>query len=271
MTDQHIIVDKSSRQINLVNSTVLFASAFLLLYIINILIVYLFAEYFGIDAKIHYYGVEYLISNHSSKWTVDSLILMFLAGPFVSLMIAGISARLHGVFRADKGHLKLFFLFVYLNGMNFCFGSILAGSISKKMTWYAMAWMGLPGIIMFMLGIIGIILLWVTGSAKAIFFLESCNYPNPNHPTNRQYWLLNTILKPWFLSSLIIILFLLPNIQLYFLILLISPIFTIMPIFRNATTVTEVMVFDADTSVKVFWKTWALFIVVALLLRFFLL
>ncbi len=270
MTDIKSIVDKQSRHISFINATAFYVLAFIIIYFLNLLVVFGLASYFGIDAKFLYYKVDYLISNSSERWTTDALILMFMAGPFISLLVAGIFARLHTVFRADKGHLKLFFLYMYMHGMNFCFASFIAGSISNDYTWFAMAWLNIPQLMMYVIGIVGLALLLVVGSAKSIFLMEASNYARPNHPINRQYWLLNTALKPWFVGSIIIILVLLPEIDMYYIIILISYGIMNIPIFRNSSTTPEVMSFDAATSFGVFWKVWIAFFAIISFMRLFL-
>lgn len=261
-----ILANKADRQTSLINSSGMFLLAFVILYFSNLLITWGIAELFGIDARLYYYKVEYLINNTSSLWSEDSIILIFFAGPFFSLFVAALAARLHFLFRPEPGTFKVFLLYLYLHGMNFTFSSILAGALSEEVFWYGMIWMRIPKIIMYLLGLIGLGMLLLTSNAKSVFFIEASHYPNANNKTNRQSWLLNTVLYPWVISSLIGGLILLPEILLYYVIFMATMLIMIIPVFRKSQLVNDVMNFDNGNSPGIQWVYW--FVAIALLVAF---
>ena len=261
------IISARQRWVSFANSLTFFLLAFVAVYIINLLVTYFTAEAFGIDAVIKYYKVDFKINNESERWTVDSLILIFYMGPFVSFLFAGILSRLKDLFRADPGHVKLFLMWAFFHAMNFCFASFVGGVATEQGIWYALAWMGIPTFVQVIFAVVFVLLLYLIGSTSSVFFLECSTYTFGNNPINRQYWLLNAGLKTWFFGFLIISLIFLPKLRMYELIIFASMIFMIIPLFRQSRLITEVMLVEEIEKPRFVWKWFVLALVSIVLIR----
>lgn len=267
--DESEIVNSRQRWASFANSLTFFLLAFVLVYLVNLLATYIAAESFGIDAMIKYYKVDFKINNESEKWTVDSLILIFYMAPFVSLLLAGLFSRLKDLFRPDPGYFKLFLMWGFIHSMNFCFASFIGGVATQQGIWFALAWMGVPTFAQMIFAIVFIFLLYLMGSNSSIYFLECSNYPKANNPINRQYWLLNAGLKTWFFGFLLVSLLFLPEIRYYELIIFFSMILVIIPFFRTAKLVTEVLIVEEVEKPMFLWKWFSIAIVSLIMIRVF--
>ncbi|MEA3445887.1 MAG: hypothetical protein U9R19_14305 [Bacteroidota bacterium] len=261
------IVDARQRWTSFGNSLTFFLLAFVFIYMVNLIVTYITAKSFGIDASIKYYKVDYKINEESVKWTVDSLIVIFYMGPFVSFVLAGLLSRLKGLFRADPGFAKVFLMWSFFHAMNFCFSSFIGGVATEQGIWFALAWMGIPTFVQLIFGLVFIAMLYLVGSTSSVFFLECSTYPYASNPINRQYWLLNAGLKTWFFGFLLIILIFLPEIRFYELIIYFSMVVIIIPIFRTSKLITEVMIVEEVEKPVFQWKWFVLAIAGILAIR----
>ena len=70
-----------------VNSSILYVLAYLLVYLTYQLSVILMASRFGIDSVLYYFEVMFPIGNQSALWTDFSIISITLAGPLVCALL----------------------------------------------------------------------------------------------------------------------------------------------------------------------------------------
>ncbi|HSI89501.1 MAG TPA: hypothetical protein VK927_00220, partial [Adhaeribacter sp.] len=75
-----------------------------------------------------------------SQWRHNDVIFTYSAGPLLCLGIAVVSVFIFFYFKSKGGVLKLLFLWMFLHGFNFFFGSLVAGTLAKGSFWYAVRW-----------------------------------------------------------------------------------------------------------------------------------
>lgn len=267
MAEIGVIVSPQERRISLFNATILYLIAFFTYHVVYNLMIWLTASSFGIESVFTIHKVVYNTLHSSGLWSVDSLVIMFFSGPFITTVIAGVFSRLHTVSRADGGLTKLFYLYMFIIGINFSLGSFVSGALTREETWFALAWLEIPQIMMYIIGLIFLIVMIYIGSTKALFFYESSVYQNPNSPLNRQYWLLNVLLYPWLISIAFIVLLLLPDITWFTVVLLITPILFFIPIFVKSSLMKDIFEVPGKYHFRYYWKAALIFLVIAILMR----
>jgi hypothetical protein len=260
MPETPVIVTPSERKTSLFNAVVLYMLAFLLTHMLYLFITWLTASFFGIESVFRYFKIEYNTLSSSTLWSVDSLVIMFLSGPFIVTILAGLFSRLHLVSRGDAGMEKLFYLYVFFHGTNYALGSFVAGSITRQETWFALAWLNIPQALMYLIGLIFLVVMIYIGSTKALFIYEASVYPKPNQTINRQYWLLNTLFYPWLISAVFFILLFMPDIQWFTIIILVTPMLFFIPIFTRSALMKDIFENPAEKSVKPYWLIFFLLI-----------
>lgn len=267
MSEPVIIVPSQIRKTSLFNAVVLYMLAFLITHSIYLFTTWLTSNFFDIESVFRYYKIEYNTLSSSTLWNVDSLVIMFLSGPFVLTTMAGVFSRLHLVSRGDAGMDKLFFLYMFFHGMNYALGAFVAGSLTRQETWFALAWLYIPQILMYLIALIFMIIMIYIGSTKSLFMYEASVYPKPNQKVNRQYWLLNTLFYPWIISAVFFLLLFLPEIQWFTIIILFTPILFFIPIFTRSSLMREIFENPTEKPLKPFWLLFFALITFSILLR----
>jgi len=163
---------------------------------------------------------------------------------------------------------KLFYLYMFILGMNYSLGAFVAAPITSQETWFAMAWLEIPQIAMYFIGLIFLIVMMYIGSTKALFFYEASIYHQPNNKINRQYWLLNTLFWPWLINIVFMVALLLPEIKWFTIIILITPILFFIPVFARSPLMKEIFENPLPYSPKLYWKIGIVLIISALVIRF---
>ncbi len=252
---------------SILNSLSFFLLSFIIVYFFNLLTTYLIANTFGIESVIRNFRVEFLVSPHSEKWNIDNIVLIFVSAPLVSLFIGGIASRLLNIFRGDNENLKLFLIWTFLHSMTFSFGAFVASVLSQDGIWYALAWMRIPFYFQVLLAVTFIFILYFAGSFVTIYFYEVSVYPNQSDIMSRKLWFLNSALITWFAGSIIIILFLIPDIIIYEILILCSTLLLILPMIVRLKLIPE-SITENLVNTKIYWKFLLLAVLLFVLLRF---
>ena len=263
------IISSRLKIVSFLNSLFLFLLSFIIIYGINLLTTLLISAKWEVDAVIRNFRVEFLIGPQSSKWNVDSIVIIYLAAPFISLFIVGVISRLWLIFRGEKSYINLFLMWAFFHSLSFGMGALIAGILTKDVVWYAIAWMGIPIVIQYLIIPLIAILLYYAGSLVSLLFFETCNYPNPANMFNRQSWMLNAALKPWLIGTAIILGVFLPDVRYYEFIILMLEILIIIPIFMNSKLLPMVYVYEEIKNPVILWKIAILSVTLFTLFRFY--
>ena len=225
-----------------VNSSILYVLAYLLVYLTYQLSVILMASRFGIDSVLYYFEVMFPIGNQSALWTDFSIISITLAGPLVCALLGILYYRWFLLKKAYKDQLlRLFLIWMSFHSLNMFFGAWTAGIITNQGFGYVANWLFLPTAVKFFISLVFIFLMMLIGYKSTNIFLETSQSAARVRKHNRPYFILSQGLIPWFLGTLVLLFIKLPNaapqhsnILIYDAVLLFSILALIIPMFFNS-------------------------------------
>ena len=253
----------------MIQSTLVFIISYIVAYIIYQMAVIFMAAHFGIDSVLYYYEVMFPIGDASNLWTSFNIIMITLAGPFVSLILGLICYR--WVMRKVKNPAtKLFFLWLAFHSLNMFFGAFVAGVITEQGFGYVANWlyMGIPLKIFFSLVALGV-LTYLGWKATPQILSTSGSVQRINR-YNRSFFILSQMIIPWFLGSILMLWIKIPNripqhenILLYDIIILGAMAFLVIPsLFNHKSLPSELKKRRSHSKTSLAW----LYLFLALLL-----
>ena len=249
------------------NSVSYFLLSFIVIYFINILTTNVISNVFGIESVIRNFRVEFLLSPHSEKWNIDNIVIIFVSAPLVSLFAGGLISRLLNLFGKEDYYAKLFLIWAYYHSMTFSFGAFIASVLSKDGIWYAVAWMRVPFYFQLLLAVVFIFILYFAGSLVRIYFYESSFYPSPNSIKSKQIWFVNSALISWLAGSIIVLLFLIPNVRIYEVLILASTLVLLIPAIVKVKLIPDI-VSNKSEPIPILWKIFVFTLLLFFTLRF---
>ena len=204
------ILNKKNFWVIVINSMVFFLLAYLFIYFIAQLATVVTSSMFDIDTIIYYYRVYYDIDK--TQWDFDSVKGVFSAGPIAALFFAIIFLIIYSKVRETDGLLKLFFLWGYLIGFTFFFGSFFLGTVFNRGFGYVLTWSYVMDTGRMFFLILSFIVLIIIGYMSTKSFLFSANsYFNSLNETKRKFFVHSQLTVPYFLGIAIIFLIKIPN------------------------------------------------------------
>lgn len=194
----------------IMNSTIMYLMAFLIIYFVYQMIVIFTANSFGISGVLYYYQVFWPIGDSSPLWFPHyKIILITGSGPFISLILGLIFFRVF-VPRLKNPQTKLFFLWLALHALNMFFGAFVAGVITSDGFGYVPLWLGLHVGLRIFFSMIFLFGLASFGYHFTRYFLETAPSPSLLKSERRRQFLLYHVLIPSILGALVIILVRIP-------------------------------------------------------------
>ena len=256
----------------MIQSTLVFIISYIVAYLIYQMAVIFMAAHFGIDSVLYYYEVMFPIGDASNLWTSFNIIMITLAGPFVSLILGLIWYR--WVMRKVKNPAtKLFFLWLAFHSLNMFLGAFVAGVITGQGFGYVANWlyMGIPLKIFFSLVALGV-LTYLGWKATPQILSTSGSVQRINR-YNRSFFILSQMIIPWFLGSILMLWIKIPNripqhenILLYDIIILGAMAFLVIPsLFNHKSRPSELKKRSSHSKTSLAWLYLflALFLIVA--------
>ena len=223
----------------LINSTAVYIFTYLLAYLFYQLITMACAHLVGISSVLYYYEIFFGISNYSPEWTPGRMLVVSALAPLLSLV--GGYFLLFGAVRKFpwKHFYLLFLLWLGFHLSNVFLGGLLAGTITDRGLGYALDVLFWPVFFIYIvMSLIGIFCLVLVGYTFAEYFLKTSPSSYWLKRKNRRQYLLFTLVFPWLIGSFLIFLIKFPdhipqhdNIALHDLIIMLSMIFLILPMF----------------------------------------
>ncbi|MFU8842522.1 MAG: hypothetical protein ACNA7V_01795 [Bacteroidales bacterium] len=215
----------------LVNSTILFIIAHLLVYMIYQFTVLFMAAGWRIDSVLFYYDLAF--NDFSPLWFRTNIIIVTLSGPVISIIIGFIFLRFFAI-RANLGkHTRLFFLWIGLHGFNLFLGAFASGVSFDEGFGYVAAWLYLNMFWKILFSLTFLFLLGVIGYYAAPRFLDTSYSLTRIKPENRFKFLLYQAFLPWIIGTGIILLVKIPNNLPYDTGNLITLVFAVVPLIFN--------------------------------------
>ena len=154
--------------------------------------------------------VIYALSD--GEWWRMAVVTVYGIGPALSLLV-GLGAFIWywKRERARRGYLKLVLLWIALHACNATFGALLADTFTQSGSWYVPDWLFRVGNILnvFLALLAGLMQLGL-GYFGAVAFLQAHDSRTVMRYANRQKMVISTLVAPWLLGSLFIMVLKLP-------------------------------------------------------------
>jgi hypothetical protein len=213
----------------ILHSTAYYLSSYIFALLVYQFLTALTARFFNIVPIIHFNKVEFIVN--ARLWTYDSVKMIFISG-CVSALIFGLCCLVIYIKAISmEGLLKLFFLWGFIHGLNIFVGSFVIGAFIYEGMGYVYAWMYLQETEKMFLLFAGLILLLGSGTIMIKSMLLAANsYYNSSRPEDRLQFKLDQYLFPYLIGTAILLALRFP-VSIYEALLLVTPIFMILPLF----------------------------------------
>jgi hypothetical protein len=165
---------------------------------------------FKLDGTLYHYGFDLL--REDFQWSIDSVFLIFFLGVVVALAFGVWFQAMYKSTRKGSGHFKLFLLWAYLIAYTIFFGDIVFGAFINYMPGAFFNFMFVPMVFRVIIGIIGLIALFVVGYYSARNILISLNiYLRKASISQIETYLYAQIIFPFIIGNIIIFMLKIPN------------------------------------------------------------
>lgn len=173
-------IEKGSLSKSLINSTIAFLLAYIIVSITFQVVTILVASYYQIETDWYYYKITFLAVTSSPLWNYSSIKAIFASGPVISFIMGFVYFFFYYQFLKDKpGLTKLILLWACLHSFNRFFGDFIAGDIAFQFTdkflgfLYVINWMHISKDIEDWLSIACMIFLITFGYFSTRYFLST--------------------------------------------------------------------------------------------------
>ncbi|MBN3035306.1 MAG: hypothetical protein JW861_06945 [Bacteroidales bacterium] len=219
-----------------VNSTAFYVLAFIGTYMLSQYITIVTASFYDIPTKLYSYRIYWPLYTYSTLYTRGALIVIFGMGPLVCLILGLVFYRIYLWLCHRTLHLKIFLIWIVIHFLNNFFGAYISGVITRTGFIYTSEWLFLSNIldteeILFL--IISVVALIVVGYFSTRHFLSTASMEALVVPKNRQFFLLGRVLIPWIFGNLILVAINMPNNPGELLILYLTSVLVVVPVFTN--------------------------------------
>ena len=208
------------------HSTAYFILAFIVIYIIYQAITIIVASSYDIPIVWYYYQLKFPLYTYSPLYTRIALVVIFAAGPIMSLMTAFFFLRSyfsnHHFFR----RFKLFYLWGFICGANMFFGAYISGFLTRTEFIYTSEWLFMSHVFAveeIAFTIISIAMLLIIGRIVTPLFMLSSGSVTMIKPEFRLHFILSVVVLPWLTGMGILFLITLPNYYIPLIIKTITP------------------------------------------------
>jgi hypothetical protein len=255
--------DKIFRLIG-VNATMMYVLAFLFVYFIYQFFTAFIAGQYYLRVVLYYYEIKFLTPDNSKFWYSDSALAVFSTGSIISILFAFTFIMLFKKFSNKDSLLKVFLLWCVLHFVNRIIGSFAIGSIFMLYGSNLIAdWLYLGMEIKILLIVIAIVLLLIIGFFSVNPILNSANSFSLINKKNRGQFIKNQIFLPWFYGSLILFIFYLPQFPLHELLINLSMLIMLIPVYFHFDKVMIPNIEEEDYPVnKIPWLLIVIFIII---------
>lgn len=225
------------------NSTAYYLLSYLFVFILHQLATLLAAGLFHFPVELDYSRIVFLVSRYD--WYFDSVKIIYSAGPLVALITAIFMAVVAYRYNEYTGSLKLFFLWGLVHCISLFLGSAYAGALLSEGFGHVLIWMFMGDTGKLIITLLALFLLAATGFGISRMFLLSANtYYNLLKTENRLAFVLNQVILPFFVGSVIIIAIRFP-LNAYELLRILTPIIILLTLLLNSFSY-SVLYFDEN-------------------------
>jgi len=217
----------------IINSTVIFILAYVIVYLGYWLTEMLMASFYGLDSTLFYYDLEF--NNYSPLWTRFNILVITGVPPFLSLGTGLLLLRVIFKSKRFKSIQKLFILWWALHSISHFFGAFASGIVTAEGFGYVANWLYMNTAFKFMFSIIALFLLGLVGYYSKRHFLETSNSQSRITRTNETSFIFAQALVPWIIGTAVLLVLRIPeNFNYpYETLILLSMGFAVIPAFFN--------------------------------------
>ncbi len=211
------------------NSLMLFLTAYLIIYVLNLFITGFAALLFDIPVVIYYNDVDYLI--RGIDWTPDSVSGVFSSGPIAMFVLSLFLLILYKSVETETGILRLLVLWMIFHALTRFFGEVLVGAIFNKGFGFVILYMFVMDTGKVVLTIMGFVAMFTTGLFLTRFSLYTANiYFNDLIKAYRTKFLTSQFILPFVIGNILILLVKIPDINYFDIVLNASMILFLVPV-----------------------------------------
>jgi hypothetical protein len=248
----------------ILNSTVLFLLAYLIVFVVVNFTASLIALTYDIKSVIYYYKIDYLIS--AKGWKIDVIKVVFTTGPFFSFIFSLIILGLYINISQETWFIRLLIFWVFCHAFLHFFGEMLIGILLTKGLGLSIGYMYVTEYTQLLIIIFSSAFLILTGFFITKIALFSGNtYFNMLTKTNRSYFIQSQFLIPSLLGFAIIVLIKTPKITEFDLLVNLTMLLLILPIVFRGVAMKD-LYFDPEPRTIWVRKRMFLLLVIAMIL-----
>jgi hypothetical protein len=213
-------------------STAYYVLAFMIVYVIYQLVTIMVASVFQIPVAWYYYQLKFPLYTYSKLYTRPALVLIFGAGPLVSLLIASLSLKSFFNRRSISNHFQLFSLWGIVSGVNMFFGAYIIGFLTRTEFIYTSEWLLMSSVfdieeMVFTLVSMGMLI--IIGRLLTPLFLVSSGSITLLTPEYRLFFIISQVILPWIAGIGIFFLIVTPHYYIPFLLKTLTPGLIVIP------------------------------------------
>ena len=214
------------------HSTAYFIFSFMLIYIIYQVVTIGMASSFNIPVVWYYYQLKFPLYTYSPLYTRAALVTIFAVGPIASLMVGFVFLKLFFTKNIILKRFQLFFLWGFISGSNFFFGSYISGFFTRTEFIYTSEWLFMSNIFdieEIIFTVISFVVMLIIGRIITPLFLLSSGSVTMIKPEFRLYFILSQVVLPWLTGVVILFLITLPTYYIPLIIKTITPGLVLLP------------------------------------------
>lgn len=222
------------------NSFATFLLAFVILYLVCNLASVAAAKFFSIPAVLYSYRIFWPLYTYSSLYSRQALIIIFSAGPLISIILAIVLFQVLKRVIHFRLNLKMLLIWLIFHSLNLFFGAYIIGVITRTGFIYTTEWLFFSNIfdveeILFM--IISIITLLIVGFYFTRYFILSANNNLLISSKIKIFYLFVKVFLPWLTGVLFLYGLNYPNNPPELILLLGVSFLMIVPMFFNYNSI----------------------------------
>jgi len=257
------------------NSTLAFFISFFFINYVFQFITAIICSAYSIPTVLYYFDIVYQVGPYSTLWNRFNIILIYGSAPFFSLFLSVVFYQLYKLSAKKFKYLRIYFLWGMINAFNFFFGAYIVGAITREGFIYFTEWLffsymfDIEEIVFLVCCLIALVSI---GYFTSDFFLSSAVNRDLISFKNKVYYKFAQIFLPWLSGVLLLVVFNIPNITFYNILMYLSLLLVIFPSMINYQNYKTQQIIIVKTQQKYTFLKWNIIVslFVILLVRFIL-
>jgi hypothetical protein len=180
----------------------------------------------------YYYQLKFPLYTYSPLYTRAALVTIFAIGPIASLMVGFVFLKMFFTKHVILKRFQLFFLWGFISGCNFFFGSYISGFFTRTEFIYTSEWLFMSNVFdieEIIFTVISFVVMLIIGRIITPLFLLSSGSVTMIKPEFRLYFILSQVILPWLTGVVILFLITLPTYYIPLIIKTITPGLVLLP------------------------------------------